>query len=511
MLQRIRHHLVFLLVILLPFHALFVTLGTKLIEGPGHAPLSSLAIWKEVLMALIFLIGIIEIAGVNGKKLFALVKGRPWNFHLDAPVWCILGLLFIAFLLIAGGEPPSFASFIFGFKYDFVPLIFFLLLAQLQWDEEFLHSRIFPALLIVGGIVSLYGIITLFFPQSFFSFLGYSDAHSLYAPGSSLSAFQQVSDTGIRRIQSTFSGPNQFGLWLLLPWSIGVVKLLKRFSSSEESAEADDESRSPSILLRIGFSTRSAPLRSLEENITLLLTASAIFLTFSRSAWIAAFIIVMVAMGMTQKRSALVTRYSLLVTGLLVSVLLIWFISPELLLRSISNRHHFERTREGIISIIQKPFGYGLGSAGPASNRVSDACLYFDDGADTSWAQDRSDFCLFVGNTQVQPTIDQKVCHCPLLPENWYVQIGIELGIFGFAIFLALTFFVLNRLLALRYTQTFLTFLGISIAAMFLHAWEDSAIAYTVWGLVGIVLSRRSAHRSLAQGIMGNRKWNNGG
>jgi len=495
MLQRIRHHLVFLLIVLLPFHALFVTLGTKLIEGYGHAPLTWLAIWKEALIALIFLIGIIELAGVNGKKLFALAKGRQWNFRLSAPVLCILGLLLIALLLVAGGVPSSFASFIFGFKYDFVPLIFFLLLAQLQWDEEFLRSRMFPALLIVGGIVAAYGIFTFFLPQSFFTLLGYSDAHSIYAPGSSLSAFQQVSDTGIRRIQSTFSGPNQFGLWLILPWSIGIVRLL---SSSEAAKRRSREVSSPKQSLE---SSRLFGRDSLEKSLFLILTASALFLTFSRSAWIAAFIIVMVAMGMTQKRSALVTRYSLLVTGLLVSVLLIWFISPELLLRSISNRHHFERTREGIISIIQKPFGYGLGTAGPASNRTSDACIYFEEGADISWAQDRSDLCLFIGKTQVQPTIDQKVCHCPILPENWYVQIGIELGILGFALFLLLTFFVLNRLLALRYTQIFLTFLGISIAAMFLHSWEDSAIAYTVWGLVGVALSSSEARSAESRGL----------
>jgi hypothetical protein len=34
-----------------------------------------------------------------------------------------------------------------------------------------------------------------------------------------------------------------------------------------------------------------------------------------------------------------------------------------------------------------------------------------------------------------------------------------------------------------------LAFLGISIAAIFLHAWEDSAVAWTVWLLVAVALS----------------------
>jgi hypothetical protein len=38
----------------------------------------------------------------------------------------------------------------------------------------------------------------------------------------------------------------------------------------------------------------------------------------------------------------------------------------------------------------------------------------------------------------------------------------------------------------------FLMFLGISIAALFLHAWEDVAVAYTGWVLVaGVMYSKK--------------------
>jgi hypothetical protein len=39
--QRIRESLALILIALLPFHALAVTLLTKLIAGPGHAPLTA--------------------------------------------------------------------------------------------------------------------------------------------------------------------------------------------------------------------------------------------------------------------------------------------------------------------------------------------------------------------------------------------------------------------------------------------------------------------------------------
>jgi hypothetical protein len=46
---------------------------------------------------------------------------------------------------------------------------------------------------------------------------------------------------------------------------------------------------------------------------------------------------------------------------------------------------------------------------------------------------------------------------------------------------LKMTFFI--------HHSSFLIFLGISIAALFLHAWEDSAVAYTVWILLAVVLT----------------------
>ncbi|MBU2213476.1 hypothetical protein KJ996_02460, partial [Patescibacteria group bacterium] len=86
-----------------------------------------------------------------------------------------------------------------------------------------------------------------------------------------------------------------------------------------------------------------------------------------------------------------------------------------------------------------------------------------------------------------------RVCKCPLLPENWYLQIGVELGLIGFAMFVTVIMFVL-RALRIRddNKEIFLIFLGISIAALFLHAWEDSAVAYTVWVMIAAAVGWES-------------------
>jgi hypothetical protein len=52
--QKIRENLALILLALLPLHALLITVGTKLIAGPNQAPLTVLALWKEVLLLLIF-------------------------------------------------------------------------------------------------------------------------------------------------------------------------------------------------------------------------------------------------------------------------------------------------------------------------------------------------------------------------------------------------------------------------------------------------------------------------
>jgi hypothetical protein len=461
MLYKVRHWLVLLLIAILPFHALLVTYGTKLIYGPGHSPVLFLALWKEALVVIILLLIFIELFFVDKKKIIQIIRdGAKWKFGLDKVTWCALGIILLAFVTELWTDVPN-MQWAYGFKYTVFPLIVFLMCRQVSWDEDFLDKKIIPVLISVSGVVALYGIVSFFLPQSFFSALGYSDAHSLYAPGSSLSAFQQISGTSIRRIQSVFAGPNQLGIWLVIAWSLLICSNRKR------------------VACRLSL---------------IALVAVALFLTFSRSAWIAAFVITIIAISLQLKGKAKVITLSSIVGLVIACISIIYISAPELIDRSISNKHHFERTRDGVIAMVKNPLGHGLGTAGPASNKFSDACMHFESGADISWASDRSDLCLFVEGEQVQST--DRACICPVLPENWYVQVGYELGIVGFMMFVALVIFVIKRgqtpLMKSKMccnNIVILAFLGISIAALFLHAWEDSAVAYTLWILVGIVLS----------------------
>ncbi len=452
-LPHLRERLVLVLLTLLPFHAFLVTVLTKMIVGPGHAPLPLLAVWKEVLLAVILIIACIEI-----------FKKR--SFRLDILDGLILLLSAVALFLFVS-KHQSLGTFALGFKYDLFPLLAFLVLRRVDWSDRF-QKTLVKILIAVGCIVAAYGIIAEFLPLRFFVWLGYSDLHSLYVANGPLAAFQDLEGGMLRRAQSFMSGPNQLGLWLLIP--LGILL------GGKSNAEANSAKRiAVSILLLI-----------------------ALVLTFSRAAWIAAAVMMIVVF--VRATSALHCRkLCIAVLGFFACfAIAVALMFPAVVFRLQSSSDHIRKPVEAIRMMMANPLGLGLGTAGPASNRFSDTCVQLPSGSDWSWAKDRQDLCVFVDSVQVQPL--GHACSCPLLTENWYLQIGVELGWIGLILSLMLPMLVLRQLIIENgklkinerlsiFNFQFLIFLGLSIAALFLHAFEDSAVAYTVWVLLAPVLS----------------------
>jgi O-antigen ligase len=226
-------------------------------------------------------------------------------------------------------------------------------------------------------------------------------------------------------------------------------------------------------------------------------------MTYSRSAWIGAAVILLLSYR-TQ-----ITRYFRLrelFGAALVLLFLLAYLSTQFsgqILRLSSTRGHFTRPLMAIEAMKLHPWGQGLGTAGPATNRTSDACVELRPQDDPSWAKDQPNLCVFLGDKQVQPT--DRACHCPFLPENWYLQIGVEMGWIGMILFVMLVCLLLQRLwkdsrLKPQDSRTiqrsrlaacvFSVLLGISIASLFLHAWEDAAVAYTAWIVCAVSLHR---------------------
>lgn len=474
MFQRIRERLIIALIVLLPLHAFLVTVGTNVLLGPGHAPLPWLALWKETLLVIILCAAAYEIFLLWRRGSEGGSRGSALLF--DGIDLCVIALLSIA-LVVSSSPLHSTPSFLYGFKYDLFPLIVFLVLRRVPWSDAF-RDRTMRALLVIGSIVAGYGLLTLVFSTALFTRLGYSDLHSLYVPDAPLAAFQQISGTAIRRIQSTMSGPNQLGVWLLIPWGIGLMSLFCRTSRHRARAIV------PFLLMSI-----------------------ALVLTFSRSAWIAAFIMGVVALWRRLAQPWFRQMFISLLAACCVLLIGLAIVHPVVLSRVTSTREHALRPLRALQTIVAHPLGLGLGAAGPASNRMRDACVFLDAGANARWAEDHPELCVFAGGTQLQPK--GRACVCPFLPENWYLQIGVELGVLGLVLFVALIVLVLYRLRQTAFscqlsTFSFLSFLGISIAALVLHAWEDSAVAYSMWILAAVVLSSptSSVRRESRDGIV---------
>ncbi len=454
----IRERVALVLIALLPLHALAVTVFTKVVAGPGHAPLSSFAVWKEVLLVVIVGIALVEICRPirnNGRYEFHPIRSID---IIDVLV--IVGLAWATKLPYWFREPILTKQFIYGFKYDFVPLVAFVVLRRVSWSKDFLPTAS-KILFGMGVAVALYGIITMLLPMSFFTALGYSDLHSLYVAEGPLAAFQQIGGTALRRMQSTMSGPNQLGLWLLLPIGVSLGTL-------GNSGVKSEKWKVESMLLLI-----------------------ALVLTFSRAAWIAAAVMLLVTWIRTVKR-AHAWRMGAVVLGCLVPCLIVLaFAFPSVFLRFSSSSGHFKKPVEAVDILLKNPLGLRLGAAGPASNATSETCVKLDGGADTAWAKDRPDLCVFVAGVQTQPK--GRECDCPILTENWYLQWAVEFGWVGLVVSLLIPFFILRKR---EWNAPMLAFLGISIAGLFLHSFEDAAVAYTVWILLAVTLQSRSAGRS---------------
>lgn len=227
----------------------------------------------------------------------------------------------------------------------------------------------------------------------------------------------------------------------------------------------------------------------------------ALVLTFSRSAWIGVFVIAAVVGWMHVPRRVFRDGLIGIVSILAIAGVAASLIAPSIFVRATSTREHIVRPLKAINEMIRYPLGMGLGAAGPAANRTHEPCVYLEPHDDPSWAKNSPALCVFVGQNQVQPANHH--CDCALLPENWYLQVGVELGVVGLLFYLALVGVIVRRLSVVssewlvasrrkmhelttnHYSlTTLLFFLGISIAALFLHAWEDAAVAYTVWVLI---------------------------
>lgn len=346
------------------------------------------------------------------------IKPDPTNLLFIAIIF--LSLLTTLFI------HPNHEAVIFGIKTNLVALIVFFIAQLPQSGVNWLKKYLSWIILVPGAIVAIIAILqSVILPVSLLETLGY---------GTSNIDPRQIVDGSLSfyRAFSTLGGPNQLGTYLIIPLVFSLVLAIKK--------------RQYWLLLLF------------------LLVSIGIVLSFSRSAWLGAVMAIYTALLLLLKNRDRVMVLSISAVFVLLGIVAVPVVlqnNPQLenILfhgRVFENRiEGSDQSRLDAISnttsmIISRPFGHGLGSAGPASFRTTN----------------------------------------PVIPENWYLQIAYEIGIVGLVLYI-LAFaglmgdFIRNRQDWLA-SGLFAITCGVLVSNLFLHAWADSTLALVLFILYGL-------------------------
>ncbi len=312
--------------------------------------------------------------------------------------------------------------------------------ALLAWGSIIIYpgkiniKKIFVLVVAVSTVVSVIGILQLLLPKDILTHFGYSLDRGV-RPN-----FFIDDKPDLPRIFSTLRDPNSLGAYLILPitlLSVAWAKLPKQ--------------------------------RSLIAGL-LLFNFWALFLTFSRSAWAGTILSICLAFGLIYKDSlkTIVKKYWRfgLVAIVAISIFIyamrdqyavqnIVFHSDENTQMADSNNLHVRYAKEGVEGIMEKPLGHGPGTAGLVSIHSKKEVV---------------------------------------LTENYFIQIGYEVGLIGLGIFIWIIAFILIRLYSIKTILSaiqFSAFFGISLCALLLLTWSNEAVAATWWLLAGLLVGCR--------------------
>jgi O-antigen ligase len=374
-----------------------------------------------------------------------LIKEKKFPFKvifLDKLILLFVALVLIYFFLLEN----SLAAKVAGLRYNTEFFILYFLVKSFNFDKnDFL--KLIKYFLASGVLVVLFGLLQIFIlSPKFLQFFGYSSGLAEYLRTGVLPTYELLNPAveGIYRIQSFLPGALQFSSYLLLLTAL--------------------------ILGFFLFSKRDRGFLGLYMFFSLV----ALVFTFTRSAWIgfSAALLVVLFVLIKKKRYLFLSILSL---GGLGYVFFKTF-SDNLKFQAIflhgmirdnklfgSTFDHLEAMKDGLFLILSQPMGWGLGVSGPAS-KFSDKVF---------------------------------------IPENWYLQIGTELGILG-VLFFVMILSVLGWSLLNIYRKAkddfykyisfglFACLIALSISSLFLHTFSDTATVYPFWIFAGLLLAQAS-------------------
>ncbi len=418
-LRRIPYYGFSALLIYMPFH---VFLAQSVSQATGGLEIWKIAKDALLLVLVLFTICLMFIRREGGRLFYWLLGLSVLYGMLHLVLWAAHSDIFRDSALLGivyNNRLPCFLLLGFG--------------AHILNKDKFVFSSVIKIVIGVSSVVALLGVLQYLLPKDLLTHAGYS-----LERGARPSFF--IDDNpALPRIMSTLREPNALGAYLLLPITLLTALVIKIRDSRR-------------ILLG-GL---------------LILHGLALFLTFSRSAWLGAIVAVIIVIWWSYKGNvtSLFKRYwpVLVITSLLLVVggyaarnttVFQGYITHATMDETNdldSNDHHIQLIQRGVEGVIEQPLGYGPGTAGLASIR------------DPAGGQ---------------------------LTENYYVQIAYEVGIIGLLVFLAVTVLVYRQLWLRRdfiATVLIASFWGYVLINMLLHTWSNEAVAAQWWLLAGAAL-----------------------
>ena len=411
--------------------------------------LDVLRTWKEVTLALLLLI--ILFLAFDYQRVFKDLHQRPL---------LLLSGSYIFFMLLHGlwdlfYRPISNDAVFYGMLVDMRPVVM-LTVATITFaisrHRRFGDFHWQKIILIPAAIVIGFGLLQMtVLPKDVLRHVGYNQ--------STVEPYQTVDNQpDIVRIQSTTRGPNPLGAYLI----VIIVLLVEMFINSKRAHQRIYWAViiAAALVVLYGTYSRSAQVGLL---LSLLVLATIRYRQFLRRNLAILSLLAIVAVSLL-----IVFRHSYVVQNSLFHT------SSHSSSPVSSNSERTQAIKSGLHDVWHEPFGRGVGSAGPSSLR----------------------------NKQGEPRI----------AENYFLQLGQEVGILGMILFIALS--VRVAMLLWQGRQDLLprvllaSLVGLTFVNMVSHAWTDDTLAYIWWGLAGLALAGllphpRQKHRSVKRKATG--------
>ena len=409
-----------ILIVAVPFQGFLTVFGAHLL---GHY--TALRLWDEALLILI-IIGSVYLILTDHKIRFNTLYRRL--------VWLILGYIGLNILLglIAYHDNKvTLKALGYGLAINLRYLSFFLVTWALSLRLSKLRNSwqkivVWPAIFVI-----LFGLLQIFIlPHNFLTHFGYSLK--------TIPAMETINhNSNYIRIASTLRGANPLGAYMILPLTLVFMFLLR--------------SKKPSW----------------KHGLFLLGALIVLFFSFSRSAWLGAFlslIFILLASDIVLKYKKQFMAAGIGIVVVLVGLFIglhnnktfenyVYHTQTNSAVKTTSDQQHSSALTTGLHDVIHAPLGKGPGTSGPAS--------YYN--------------------------------HTERNPENYYLQIGEEDGWLGLILFVLINLGV-GYILWLKREDPLATFLlasliGICVVNFLAYAWDDDTLSYIWWGLAGIAMT----------------------